>query len=194
MVAVVLCGGNSSRMGSDKGLLSNEAGPWAKAAEQKLRALGLPVKISINSSQQDEYSAIFPQSDIIIDNDQLQIGGPLKGLMSSHLLFPADDIFLLACDMPQMHISVLEQLHHVYNTETQHDAYVFTNDGASEPLCGIYKKSGLSKINSLYNQGRLEKHSLKFLLDQVDTKYIMLTEEQRIFFKNVNTHADLNGL
>ena len=43
MIGVVLCGGNSTRMGSDKGLLKEEEETWAELAGRKLKALQLPV-------------------------------------------------------------------------------------------------------------------------------------------------------
>ena len=48
MLGIVLCGGQSLRMGKDKGLLKLEAKTWAQTAIDKIAVLNFPVKISVN--------------------------------------------------------------------------------------------------------------------------------------------------
>ncbi|MEP7374644.1 MAG: molybdenum cofactor guanylyltransferase [Chitinophagaceae bacterium] len=194
MVGIVLCGGQSSRMGSDKGLLKLETNTWAQTAIDKMAGLNIPVKISVNSNQYPDYEGLFPATDLISDDMTLSLKGPLLGVLSSHLKFPQEDLFVLACDMPLMEPTVLHALHTYYQQEPSFNAYIFTNDGEPEPLCGIYKAKGLSIIYDMLVSGRLNKHSMKFILDHLDTMSISATDEQKKFFKNFNAHAELNGL
>ena len=48
LLGVVLCGGQSKRMGSDKGLLVKDGKPWAMCIADKLEKAALPVVVSIN--------------------------------------------------------------------------------------------------------------------------------------------------
>lgn len=194
MLGVVLCGGQSSRMGSDKGLLKLEANTWAQTAIDKITTLKIPVKISVNNGQYPAYAAVFPSTDLIIDDPTLSLRGPLRGVLSSHLKFPQEDLFILACDMPLMAPYLLHILYTHYQQEPSFTAYIFTNEGEPEPLCGIYKAKGLSIILDMLVSGRLNKHSMKFVLEHLDTKAIPATGEQKIFFRNFNAHAELNGL
>ena len=139
MLGVILCGGQSSRMGSDKGLLKLEANTWAQTAIDKMTTLNIPVKISVNSKQFPDYAAVFPSTDLITDDAMLPLKGPLLGVLSSHLKFPDEDLFILACDMPLMEPFLLNNLYVKYQQEPTFNAYVFTNEGEPEPLCGIYK-------------------------------------------------------
>ena len=82
MLGVVLCGGQSSRMGSDKGLLKLEANTWAQTAIDKIATLKIPVKISVNNGQHPAYAAVFPSTDLIIDDTTLSLKGPLLGVLS----------------------------------------------------------------------------------------------------------------
>jgi molybdenum cofactor guanylyltransferase len=194
MLGVILCGGQSSRMGSDKGLLKLEANTWAQTAIDKMAVLNIPVKISVNSKQYPYYEAVFPATDLITDDTTLSLKGPLLGVLSTHLKFPAEDLFILACDMPLIEPFLLNKLFIQYQQEPSFNAYVFTNEGEPEPLCGIYKAKGLSIILDMLVSGRLSKHSMKFTLDHLDTMSIPATDEQKKFFRNFNAHAELNGL
>lgn len=194
MLGIILCGGQSIRMGSDKGLLKLEARTWAQTAIDKMAALNIPVKISVNKQQHPEYAAVFSPDDLIADNETLQLKGPLLGLLSCHLSFPAEDLFILACDMPLMDTAILIDLNNKYQQFPNADAYVFTNDNEREPLCGIYTAKGLASVISLLKNGQLTKYSMKFMLDHLTVSTIAANEVQKKCFKNFNAHAELNGL
>ena len=163
MLGIILCGGQSVRMGTDKGLLKLEAKTWAQTAIDKMAALNIPVKISVNKQQYPEYAAVFSPDDLIADNTLLLLKGPLLGLLSCHLSFPDKDLFILACDMPLMETAILTDLTNKFRQFPNADAYVFTNDNEREPLCGIYTAKGLSSIISLLKNGQLTKYSMKFM-------------------------------
>jgi len=194
MLGIILCGGQSSRMGSDKGLLKLDANTWAQTAIDKMAVLNIPVKISVNSKQYPDYEAVFPPTDLITDDSTLSLKGPLLGVLSSHLKFPQEDLFILACDMPLMEPSLLYTLSTYYQQDPSFNVYIFTNEGEPEPLCGIYKAKGLSIILDMLASGTLSKHSMKFMLEQLDTRAIPAADEQKKFFRNFNAHAALNGL
>jgi molybdopterin-guanine dinucleotide biosynthesis protein A len=194
MTGIILCGGQSTRMGSDKGLLKLEAKTWAQTAIDKLSELGFPVKISVNSVQYREYAEVFAANDLIPDHDSLSIHGPLLGVLSSHLRFAGEDLFVFACDMPLMEPDLLKELFAHYEQQQEHDAFVFVNDGEPEPLCAIYTSRGLSVIFEMLQNGQLKKHSMKFMLDRLSVFKVELKEEQKKHFRNFNAHAELNGL
>ena len=54
MLGVVLCGGQSSRMGTDKGLIKLNANTWAQAAVDKMLLLKLKVVLSVNATQYND--------------------------------------------------------------------------------------------------------------------------------------------
>jgi molybdopterin-guanine dinucleotide biosynthesis protein A len=111
MVGVVLCGGQSVRMGNDKGLISSEGITWAQAAVSKLSAFEIPVCVSVNEQQYASYAETFSNNSLITDNPALQLHGPLAGVLSAHLEYPLQNIFVLACDMPLMDVNVLSRLY-----------------------------------------------------------------------------------
>jgi len=194
MLGVILCGGKSTRMGSDKGLLKLHAGTWAQTAVEKLKALKMSVVLSVNCSQYLDYSPIFTIEQLVKDDEGLDVHGPLSGVLSVHLKFPQEDLFVLACDMPLMEKKVLSQLMDSYRENMSYDAFVFNNEGEPEPLCAIYRANGLAQIIKMLQNGQLTKHSMKFTIEHLDSFSIPLLDEQKRYFRNFNAHAELNGL
>jgi molybdopterin-guanine dinucleotide biosynthesis protein A len=181
-------------MGTDKGLLKLQTSTWAQSAVDKITGLQLPVVLSVNSDQYAAYTTIFSNQSLITDNNSLQLKGPLCGVLSVHIQYPLEDLLVLACDMPLMETGILNELMAHARQDKTGDAFVFTNDGEPEPLCSIYMSKGLAHILHLYHTGQLSKHSMKYMLEHIATRFIPLPEEQKKLFRNFNAHAELNGL
>ncbi len=192
MIGLILCGGQSTRMGRDKALLKTVSDiTWVQTAVNKFITLKFPVLISISQEQFDNYSDLFSTSELVLDDNLLLLKGPLLGLLSTHLQYPDEDLFVLACDMPLMEPPILKELHLRYLSNPGADAHLFTNRNEPEPLCGIYNSKALKHLISLYHQQLLPRHSLKFALEQIDPSLYPTTEAQQCFFYNINTPADL---
>ncbi len=194
MLGTILCGGQSSRMGSDKGLLVHEAKTWAQTAFDKLSALNIPIKFSVNEKQLQDYAKVFAADLLIEDIAALDIHGPLLGVLSAHLHNPDDDLFLLACDLPLMETNLLKELFTLHQQNKKCEVYIFTNNNEQEPLCGIYTTNGLQKIVALQKENKSTRHSMKFILNKLNVCEIAVDDSQKVCFRNFNAHADINGL
>ncbi len=194
MLGIVLCGGQSLRMGTDKGLLKHRDQLWAKLAAAKLNEIGLAVKCAVNAGQFNEYSKYFGDDELIVDNPSLELKGPLLGLLSSHLSFPTSNLFVLACDLLKMEVQLLNKLLEVYKSKLAFDAYVFVNDGEREPLCAIYTFKSLNDILLAHQSTGLAKHSMKFVLGNMKVCEVVLQDQEKFAFRNFNSQAELNNL
>ena len=193
MLGVVLCGGQSSRMGSDKGLLMLNDKTWTQKAIDTLSNFQIPIVISVNKNQYQDYSIIFLVDTLIPDDRSLQLHGPLCGLLSVHLKYPEEDLLILACDMPLIDTEHIKQLLSKYTTETA-DAFIYSNDGEPEPMPGIYGSRGLKYVHQLYSSDQLPRHSMKYMLEHISTCISPLLADKKDCFRNFNTHTELNGL
>jgi molybdopterin-guanine dinucleotide biosynthesis protein A len=194
MLGIVLCGGQSLRMGADKGLLSYQGKHWARLASDKFESAKLPVKLSINLGQKKNYNDFFEPSQLIIDHPFPTLKGPVLGLLSAHLANPTEDLFLLACDMLLMESQLLESLKEARASNQSFEAYIFKKDSQQEPLCGIYTVSGLKKILEMLQQGRLIKFSMKFILSNLNVCETNIEDVESRSFKNFNSQKEINGL
>jgi len=144
MIGIVLSGGQSSRMGRDKGLVKAMEKTWAEIAVERLAAFGVPVFVSVNTLQLNDYLQYFDRGQLIVDRAELNIQGPLAGVLSAHLLHDDHDLFVFACDMINLQPNVLVKLIEEYQ-QRQPEAIAFKG-GQVEPLCAVYSSRGLKKL------------------------------------------------
>ena len=166
LLGVVLCGGESKRMGSDKGLLQLNGKTWAEHTADKLKNQNLPVIISIKEKQLDSYKKVFAEKDLVVD--QLPMHGPLNGLLTVHQNFPEKDILLMACDLIDMDKTILKELIDAYeNNEAEYFAYEESN--FFQPLCGIYTAKALDSLQERLTSGSLANYSFQYILNNSNT-------------------------
>lgn len=182
LIGVVLCGGQSKRMGRDKGLLDLDGKSWALCIAEKLKKANLPIVISINEKQQETYEKIFPDIPLIVD--QLPIDGPLDGLLSIHRNFPEKDILLMACDLIDMQQETILSLIHSYKENPAFEYYVYVQQGFTQPFCAIYTAKGLAQVYKRFEENSLNKYSLHDRFESGNTLYIPVANDES--FKNYN--------
>ena len=186
MLGVILCGGDSTRMGRDKGLIPVAAQTWAGIAAEKMATLGIPVLVSVNARQLPHYAQVFALNRLIPDDPTLSLKGPLAGLLSVHAAYPTEDLFVLACDLPLMDSVLLKDLYLRWKQNTDTQAYLYTTAGEPEPLCAIYTAPGLALITHLYYTDRLLRHSMKYALDQLIVDSQPMPKDKIKCFENFN--------
>ncbi len=187
LLGLVLCGGQSKRMGTDKGLIMGKEGSWAQETAAKLIAKGLTVIYSINNLQIEAYSAKIDSTLLICDS--LEVPGPLNGILSAHKKYPKADLLVLACDMPLMNEATLCRLVSVYESTPQYGVYFYEKNGFKEPLCSIFRKETLSGLLQEYSSSALTQFSLQKLLGRLP--HLALETEDMLAFSNINAAGDL---
>jgi molybdopterin-guanine dinucleotide biosynthesis protein A len=190
LLGVVLCGGESLRMGRDKGSLLKEGIPWAQFIADKLLPFQLPIVFSIHPKQRDLYSGSIPDGQFVQDAlNALSVKGPLQGLLSVHAQFPSRDLLLLACDMLDLDEPTIRKIIDMYlldgmreeqhgkqrdgsNDEPpgEHDFFVYQETSFIQPFCGIYTSRGLDPLYTLALEGSLRDFSLQSLLKKGRTR------------------------
>ena len=185
---LVLGGGESRRMGQDKGLIASESGIWANQAGVLLRNLKLPVAVMVRETQRSAYEEeVLSEFELVTDSD-LPVGGPLKGLLSFHLLYPQNDVLALPCDMVNLTAEVLQELVGFYFKNPDDETWAFENKKVLQPLPGVYSSRMLSTILEKVKENSLPKHSLTHLLNSAKTARMAIAD--KAVFQNFNSPAD----
>lgn len=191
LIGLVLCGGQSTRMGTDKGLLLKTGITWAGLAYKKLADQHIPVYISIHPRQMQGYQAIFEKNTLL--PDCLEVPGPLAGILSAYHTLGMHDILLLACDMTDVSASTIHRLVEVYQQQKEiYDFFVYANGNDQEPLLGIYSERGLAKVYELIMNKGMQRYSMKHVLETGSTFSLPLEDHLKAEFKNYNETKDLS--
>ena len=146
LYGLVLAGGESRRMGTDKAALTTGTGiSWLESAFVMLEPLCAEVFVSCrHEPKRDALRAQFPW---IRDDEPGE--GPLTGIVSAHRRYPDKRWLILAVDLPKM---VPEALARVVRQADKCSTVAQSSRGL-EPLCGVYWPDLLSLFAHKYEAG-----------------------------------------
>lgn len=164
---LVLCGGNSSRMGQDKAFIIYHKQPQYAHVEQMLRGLCDKTFISCNPGQINRIGQGFKT---IADHPLYLHAGPLTGLLSAMHQHPEASWLIVGCDYPYLQIDDLAAI--AENCSPEVDAVCYRNPvtDIDEPLIAWYNQTCFSKANAAFHQSY---HSLRSLLGHMHTVKIL---------------------
>lgn len=193
MKGLVLCGGNSRRMKTDKGLLSNHGRTWTSLSMDILSHYCDRVYLSIRPDQSNAYSTLFDPGHFIYDNANIPMEGPLLGIISAHLAYPDEDFWVIACDFPYMTTKLLDTLYYPYSQKSEMEAFCFMQpDGYIQPLVAIYRATGLQKIYATYQRHPIKDHSVQSIFQYLNTYHGCISTEDAPAIKNCNSPLDID--
>ncbi|GAB2767767.1 hypothetical protein GCM10027275_07770 [Rhabdobacter roseus] len=183
---LVLSGGESRRMGRDKGLIPTTEGTWAQRAGTLLGTLGLSVAVVVREAQRAAYAEVLdPAFELLLDAD-LPLGGPLKGILSAHQKYPTHDWLVLPCDLPDMTAAVLRQLVLFYEQNPTATAWAYREPEGWQPLPGIYSARRLRYLTRVLGRGQLRRASLQQVLERGHSAALVLPSALKGTFRNYN--------
>ena len=186
---IVLAGGQSSRMGRDKALIALHGVPLLRQICEV--AQNCATKVYVVTPWPERYQGILPDTCEVIREVPLpgetKPHGPLVGFAQGLAQVETDWVLLLACDLPQLQVKVLQ--HWAAGLEkTAEDAIALLprHPKGWEPLCGFYRRQCLPMLTKFISDGG---RSFQYWLAQHPVEELPVSDTQ-IFF-NCNTPADL---
>jgi molybdopterin-guanine dinucleotide biosynthesis protein A len=191
--AIIMAGGKSTRMGTDKSMLPIEGRPIIKGICERLSTCFEQILISADNKDKFE----FLGCEVVPDKIPGQ--GPLMGIASALEASSNELNFIVACDIPRMELRRVRRIIFEAATE-EHDIVVpVALDGQYEPLFAVYRKSALRAVNKVLASGG-RKISDVFTLCNVkkidlgaDLVNLNSTAEYEEFIKNIRIkHDDIN--
>lgn len=143
--AIIMAGGQSTRMGQDKTMLPVNGKPVIKHIFEQLRPHFSQILIS--SDDTSKYS--FLGAEVV--PDKVAGKGPLMGIASTLRVSENQVNFVIACDIPEVDISFVRRM---VRESRGFDAVVpRTGPSQYEPLFAVYKKSSLAAIDKAIASG-----------------------------------------
>jgi molybdopterin-guanine dinucleotide biosynthesis protein A len=183
---IVLCGGQSTRMGTSKALLP--FGPETML-QRVVRLLSGVVSPIVVVAAADQELPPLP-SDVIVTRDERDARGPLEGLRAGLKALPEHvaAAYVTSCDVPLLVPGFVRQM---LDLARDHDIAVMEIDGFTHPLSAVYARTTLPLIEGLLGQDRLRP---AFLFDAVKTRRVrpeeMTADPGLHTLRNLNTPDD----
>lgn len=181
--AYILCGGKSSRMQTEKGLVHYNNKPFIKWI---IEAVAPITKSIFLVTDNQDYAALgYP-----LIPDVYKAKGPVGGIFSA--LNHSDDDYnlILSCDVPNISTSVIQK-YLINNKEANKDVTFLSDDDNIYPLIAIYNKRIASKFLEVINYDKLK---LVSLLRELECQKIKVKTEDFRALKNINTKEELEIL
>jgi len=185
--ALLLAGGRSTRMGTDKAGVVIDGAPLWQRQLATLRATG-PADIFISGGPGGPYA----ESGCEIIQDQEPDQGPLAGLSAAWRHVSSDLLLVLAIDLPDVKTAFLQQI--VKLAVEQGRGVVPMSEERFEPLAAVYSRATAPLIEECL-QGA-DRSLQRFVREAVRRELVTiwpLSGEELPLFRNVNTPADLTG-
>ena len=180
LTGILLCGGKSLRMGTDKALLELKSMPMVTYPLKIMQQFCSEILISVNDRRLDFLG--YPTI-----RDQIQDIGPMGGLQAC-LKYSTNNLNLvLACDMPLINGLLMKKM--IWVAE-QYDAVVPMLNHRPEPLYALYKKNILEAVEQSIGQ---KVYSLQKLLSKLNVCYIETEDDQINELVNVNTPSEIEN-
>lgn len=181
ITGVILAGGKSLRMGTDKGLVLLNGKKLIEHVLDAVASVTDNVIIIANSNSYNGYG--YPVYEDIIKDC-----GPMGGIYTALQKSDADKNLILSCDIPFITSPMLSFIiSHSFGAEI----VVPKHEEKIEPLCAVYSKKCAEKFKQL-----LEKKEWKMqsALKYFNTKEIEISTIKEIEknFININTPQELN--
>jgi|TARA_B100001964_G_scaffold193205_1_gene216314 molybdopterin-guanine dinucleotide biosynthesis protein A len=146
MNAVILVGGKSSRMGTNKAFLELKGKTFIELQIELLREMFDEIFISANTSSEYEYL------NLPIFKDVYPGKGPLGGIYTSLINSSSLHTFMLACDMPFVEPELIK---HLKDLTKEYDVVIPKSEKGLEPLHAFYSKKCIDPIKKSLDENNL---------------------------------------
>ena len=184
LCGLVLAGGESRRMGQDKALLARDGQSQLAYMVSLLKQVTDTVFVSTRRDQQRE-SERSRFTQIV---DRYEGVGPIAGILSAMDEHPHADWLVVACDLPNIDVAMLNFLLERRSPEHPFTAFRSSYDGLPEPLCAFYRSSSVAVLRQFVEDGIV---CPRKILIRSDT--LLLEQSDPRSLDNINTPDDLQG-
>lgn len=183
ITGVILAGGPSSRMGSNKALLPYQGGRFIEAIHRQIAELFEEVLVVTNAPELYGFLSCRKAPDLIPGM------GALSGIHSGLVHSRTPHVFVVACDMPYLRPDLIRRL---AEDAGGHDVVVPEGEKGLEPLHAVYGRDALPAIEEALHggKGRIVSFFDRVRVKKVVRDEVALFDPGFVSFRNINTPED----
>lgn len=179
ITGIILAGGKSSRMGTDKGVMLVAGRAMIERVIQTLSSFTNKIIIIANNNNYNTYG--YP-----VLQDLIKDCGPMGGIYTGLEYSTTPFSIVMSCDIPFVE---LDTLHQLAIAEDSFDVVVPKHNGKIEPLCARYSRRCSPRLETLLNKGEFK---MKDALKGFNVLELEISNCPAQQFSNINTREELN--
>lgn len=187
--AVILAGGNSTRMGENKATRLFDGEPLLQRVARRLAPVA------------DELLVIGPETPLVPVSGWRWVGdlvpgaGPLGGLYTALTATTCPRLFLVACDMPLVQPELVRAMLVLAASRDDADVIALRTSQRLEPLHAVYTRRCLPAVEQSLASGDFAMRSLlaRLAVSTVASAFVERNDPHGVSALNVNTPEDWQG-
>ena len=184
ITGIILCGGKSSRMQTNKALLKLGDKTVIEIVAAKLKCIFNKVFISANDSKEYDFLKLPVVNDIFIGK------GPLAGIHSALKYSSTEKNFIISCDMPLISVELIKYL---INFNFEKSILLPKSNGRIQQLCGIYSKSLIDEIENIFKLSEKDKKIKGSIYELLERASIEIIDVDNLNIYNKNIFLNMNS-
>jgi molybdenum cofactor guanylyltransferase len=181
ITGIILAGGKSLRMGTDKALIQRNGKTLLERTIKLLQPICRTILISSNNKEHEIFGyKIIP--------DEIENCGPLGGIYSCLKKSETEWNFIISVDSAFVEHEFVQSL---ISEIGEFDAVIPTHKKGKEPLIALYNKNCLIEIEKMIHSGDFK---MQNLLNVIETNFVdtqTWVEKYPKLFHNLNRPEDL---
>jgi molybdopterin-guanine dinucleotide biosynthesis protein A len=191
VTGIVLAGGRSTRMGTDKASMALDGVPLLQRTVMVLSEVA--AEIVVVRSHQQVLPAVESARPIAVVEDAIEGEGPLIGIAAGLRRASHDLALVVACDMPFLQPSLLRLL--VERLAAGRRFVVPMYGGRPQPLCSAFRRDALPVLEAQIAAGvrRIMAVSDALEADRVTPEQWSAVDVNGRSFENVNTPEEFEA-
>lgn len=180
-VAIVLLAGGAASRFPGKLERRIDGRPMLVRCFDRMRASGRPVYVAARGSFSPELDARLDAPLLV---DRHPGGGPLRAFLDACAVIPADRLFAVAADQPNVDANLIDRLSAAWRKGDE--AIVPEHDDEIEPLAAVYDRRAALREGFELRASR--RHAVRDLVARLRARFVTCERE---YFHNVNRPEDL---
>lgn len=179
--AIILAGGKSSRMGSDKGLLLLNGKPMVAYVIDTIKQITDDIIII---SDQTAYKVF----GVPVYEDLIKEAGPLAGIYAGLTYSKHNKNIVVSCDVPFVSEKLLQYL---INCCKNYDVTIPIKNNKTHQVIGIYDKKCITVFKKELDNNQ---RKMKLALEKINLNVVDTNQFDKKEFTNINTPAELKEI
>lgn len=178
----ILCGGKSSRMQTEKGLVLYNGKPFIVHIIEAVLPISNNIQLITNGNDYDDLNCK-------IVNDVVEDKGPLGGIYSALQSSETEINLILSCDIPLISTEILWEL--IEKHKSNSEVSIFEVENRVHPLIGIYSKKIMPILKHSIDENQLK---MMDFISKTALQINSISDERSKQFQNINSVIELNEL